>query len=100
MTAVLTAQESDWIDDLARRLRQLQADAAGKPPEERSGYLQEELARNLGSVPPANKRRFLEALLARFPVRGQVPTAASVAAPVAAVAPQPTPVKKAETPEE
>src|SRR5215475_8186716 len=96
---VLTEQESDWVNALAGRLRLIQADAASKPAEERLGYLQEEVARNLKSVPPANQRRYLDALLARFPVRGQVPSLAAVSAPVAPP-PPPQPVRKEETPEE
>ena len=96
---VLTEQESDWVNALAGRLRLIQADAAGKPVEERRGYLQEEIARNLKSVPPANQRRYLDALLSRFPVRGQVPSLAAASAPVAAP-PPPPPRPKEETPDE
>src|SRR5690349_17252127 len=87
--ALLTEQESDWVNALAGRLRLIQADAAGKPAEDRRGFLQEEIARNLKSVPPANQKRFLDALLTRFPVRGQVPTlGGSVVPPPAPPPPQ------------
>jgi len=96
---VLTEQESDWVNALAGRLRLIQADAASKPAEERCGYLQEELARNLKTVPPANQARYLDALLARFPVRGQLASLSALPAPVAA--PPPPPAKPREpTPEE
>src|SRR5690349_11548081 len=88
---VLTEQESDWVNALAGRLRLIQADAASKPAEERRGYLQEEISRNLKSVAPANQRRYLDALLSRFPVRGQVPTLGAVSAPVAVPPPPPKP---------
>jgi hypothetical protein len=97
---VLTEQEADWVDSMAGRLRLIHADAASKPAEERLGYLQEEVARNLKSIPPANQRRFLEALLARFPVRGQVPSL-TAAAPIPVPTPAPAPAPpKAETPQE
>jgi len=97
----LTEQETDWVNTLAGRLRLIQADAASKSNEERCGYLQEELVRNLKSVPPSNQRRFLQALLARFPVGGQIPSlsaAAPVQVPTAAPAAPPSP--RAQTPEE
>jgi hypothetical protein len=96
---VLTEQESDWVNALAGRLRLIQADAASKPAEERCGYLQEELARNLKTVPPANQARYLDALLARFPVRGQLASLSAVPAPVAAPPPGPAKLREA-TPEE
>ncbi len=82
---VLTEQESGWISAVAGRLRLIQADAASKPPEKRRDYLMEELGRTLETVPPAQRKRYLEALLSRFPIAGQVPkpTSVQVAAPVA-----------------
>jgi len=97
---VLTEQETDWVDSVAGRLRLIHADAAAKPEQERLGYLQEEVARNLKSVPPANQRRYLEALLARFPVRGQVPSLSAASAPVPPPAPTPAPAKEPDTPQE
>lgn len=93
---VLTEQESNWVSDLANRLRLIQADAVMTSPEKRREFLQEEVARNFKPVPPANRKRFLEALLARFPVAGQVvsfsmaPAAAAPApaAPAAKPAPE------------
>jgi PAS domain-containing protein len=93
MTA-LTEQESKWVDDLAGRLRLIQAGAATAPVEKRREYLQEEVARQFATVPPGNRKRFLTALVARFPVGGRVPAAA--VAPVAPPAPKPAP----ETPEQ
>src|SRR2546423_11511651 len=69
---VLTEQESDWVSELANRLRLIQADAVSSTPEKRREFLQEEVARHFKPVPPANRKRFLEALLARFPIAGQV----------------------------
>src|SRR5438552_3385852 len=94
MTA-LTDQESRWINDVASRLRLIQADAAASPPNKRREFLQEEVARSLESVPPANRQRYLQALLARFPVGGQM-AKSSPAAPVVAVAPP----SAAQSPEE
>src|ERR1700681_1212555 len=85
---VLTEQESNWVSELAGRLRLIQADAAATTPEKRREFLQEEVARNFKPLPPANRKRFLEALLARFPVAGQIVNfSAPAAAPVAASAP-------------
>jgi hypothetical protein len=67
----LSDQESSWIGDLASRLRLVQADTATSLPEKRREFLSEEIARGLRDVPPANRKRFIEALLARFPVAGQ-----------------------------
>jgi len=69
---VLTEQESEWLNECAGKLRLIQADAAAAPAEKRRQYLQEELGRHFKSVAPANRKRFLEALLARFPVAGQL----------------------------
>ncbi len=92
---VLTEQESDWISAVAGRLRLVQADAAPAPPEKRRDYLMEEAARALKSVPPAQRKRYLEALLSRFPVAGQV----LKPVPVPATAP-PAPKPAPESPDE
>ena len=94
MTA-LTEQESDWISQVAARLRLIQADAAAAAPEKRSEFLKEEIARDLKTVPPAERRRYLDALLSRFPVAGQV----LQSAPVATVAPE-APAPAPESPDE
>jgi hypothetical protein len=88
---VLTEQESDWISAVAGRLRLIQSDAAAAAPEQRREYLKEELTRALKPVPPAQRRRYLEALVARFPVAGQVLKPAP--------SPAPAPKPAAETPE-
>jgi len=89
---VLAEQECNWISEVAGRLRLIQADAAAAAPEKSRGFLSEEIARNLKTVPPAQRKRYLEALLCRFPVAGQVlkpaPSAASA------------PVRVAESPEQ
>lgn len=86
MTA-LTEQEIGWINEVAGRLRLIQADATATTPENRHEYLREEVARNLKAVSPSNRKRMLEALLTRFPVATRTPEAASA------------PASKAETPE-
>jgi hypothetical protein len=68
----LSSQESDWIDECASRLRLIQADSMLTPREKRRQYLQEELNRSFKEVATANRQRFLNALLARFPISGQV----------------------------
>lgn len=90
----LTGQEGSWIHDVAGRLRLIQADTAQVEPGKRAEFLQEEIERSLKNVPPANRKRLLEALLARFPVAGKVVSAfaPAPAAPVPAPLPVPTPV--------
>ena len=82
----LTEQESGWINECAGRLRLIQTDAATAAPEKRHEYLQEEVARSLKEVAPANRQRYVQALIARFPVAGQI---VSSAAPVPAPASPP-----------
>jgi hypothetical protein len=88
----LTEQESSWVNEVAGRLRLIQADADALGPEKRHEFLQEEIARSLKVVPSARRKTHLEWLLARFPVGGRIATAA--------VAPPPAPVAQAvnETP--
>lgn len=89
----LTEEENEWITQCAGRLRLIQADAATMPVEKRRQYLKEELGQTFQDVAPANRKRFLDALLARFPVAGQVVNSASpqpAPAPVP-VAPKPAP---------
>ena len=71
----LTDQESRWVAGVASRLRLVQADTIGATPAQRREYLNEELARHLKEIPPGNRRRYVEALLARFPVAGQTVSA-------------------------
>jgi hypothetical protein len=91
----LTDQESGWIDELAARLRVVQADAVVATPEKRREYLTEEVVRRFKAVLPANRRRLLQALLERFPVAGQVLKPAP-----AAPAPVPAPELAPETVDE
>ena len=89
---VLSEQESGQINSDANRLRLIQADAAGAAPEKRRDHLREELERIVKPMPPASRKSYLKALLARFPVAGQVPASAPAApAPVAAPADAPAP---------
>jgi len=85
----LSGQESSWIHEVAGRLRLIQADTAQVEPAKRAEFLQEEVERSLKTVPPANRKRFVEALLARFPVAGRVVSGFS---PVPAAEPEPAPV--------
>ncbi len=90
----LTEQESGWVEEFAGRLQLIRVDTAAATTQQRREYLQEEVARGLKSIPPASHKRYLEALLARFPVAGQVASSAP-AAPM----PAPTPVA-AQSPEQ
>ena len=89
----LTDEESGWVAEVADRLRLIQADAASGTPEQRREYLNEEIARNFKGVAPAQRKRYLEALHARFPVAGQMVTtpAPSPAPTLPEPAPAPTP---------
>src|ERR1017187_1339735 len=89
----LTDEESGRINEVAGRLRLIQADAASGTVEQRREYLNEEIARNFKGVAPAQRKRYLEALHARFPVAGQIvrtPAPAPVPTPPA-LAPAPAP---------
>ena len=88
MTA-LTDQEGLWIEELAGRLRLIQADAATATPAQRREFLYEAVSRSLQGVAPADRQRRLEALLARFPVAGQV--LQKTTAPAPAPLPPPPP---------
>ena len=92
----LSGQESTWVHEVAGRLRLIQADTAQSEPAKRAEFLQEEVERSLKNVPPANRKRFIAALLERFPVAGKVVSSLSSATPVATAAPAPV----AETPEQ
>ena len=89
---VLAEQERTWISEVAGRLWLIQADAAAAAPEKSREFLNEEIARHLKPVPPAQRKRYLEALLCRFPVAGQVVKLAPTAPPA--------PVRVAESPDQ
>jgi hypothetical protein len=74
-------EKSTWAESLAARLRLVQADAAGLTAEKRREFLSEEISRKLKELPKPSHKRHLEALLAQFPVGGQV--CYSVAVPIA-----------------
>jgi hypothetical protein len=63
--------EKMWTSDCVGRLRLVQADAAALTPEKRREFLKEEIARKLEGLPQQGRRRYLEGLLAQFPVNGQ-----------------------------
>jgi hypothetical protein len=93
-SAVYTEEESAWLSEVAGRLRLIQADAAAGNSQQRREFLSEELARSLKTIPAADRKRRLHALLGRFPVGGQTLQSA-VAAPV----PPPAPVLPPPKPE-
>ncbi|HEY5915611.1 MAG TPA: hypothetical protein VJA21_33925 [Verrucomicrobiae bacterium] len=68
----LTDHETGWVSEVTGRLRLIQADAAGVTSEQRREFLNEEISRSLKTVTPGRRKDCLEALLARFPVAGQV----------------------------
>lgn len=91
-SAVLTEQESAWLSEVAGRLRLIQADAASSTSQERREFLGEQLTRSLQKTSPGDRKRYLEALLARFPVGGElVRNTPTESAPAAAPAPAPAP---------
>ena len=92
-TTTLTDDELDRVNQCAGRLRLIQNDSATLSPERRREYLHDEISQSFKDVSPTNRKRLLEALLARFPSGGRMPADSAPAAP--ALAPQ-TP----ETPQE
>lgn len=89
-TTTLTDDELEKVNQCAGRLRLIQSDSAALSPERRREYLHDEISQSFKDASPANRKRLLEALLARFPAGGRMPMDA---APAATVAPS------AETPE-
>lgn len=86
----LNEQEGAWIHEVAGRLRLVQADSATAAPAQRREFLSEELGRAFRQVASADRKRYLRALLARFPVGGRaLETAAAVPAAPAAEAAAP-----------
>jgi hypothetical protein len=74
---ILTDSEKTWINECSRRLRIVQADGATAPPEKRQEYLNEEIDQSLKAVPTADRKRYLEALMARFPIGESVTESSS-----------------------
>jgi hypothetical protein len=89
-TSVLPSEEH-WADEVAARLRLLQAAGADEPVEQREAHIEDQVKRSLQSVPAAQRARYLERLTARFPT-GQVTV---IAAPSNGAAD-----RKPQTPEE
>jgi hypothetical protein len=81
---VLTEEELCLVNDCAARLRVIQGDAIAIDADKRCEYLNEEVNRSFKVLSPARRRGCLEALLARFPVAGQLVKAASPPAPLPA----------------
>src|ERR1039457_6538833 len=69
---ILTDRECSSINECCGRLRLIQADAADVLPEKRVEFLNEEIIRCMKDVPVADRKRYLEALLSRFPVAGRI----------------------------
>lgn len=83
-TTTLTDDELDRVNQCAGRLRLIQSDSAALSPERRREYLHDEISQSFKEDSPANRKRLLEALLARFPSCGRVPTEPAPAVPAAA----------------
>lgn len=83
-TTTLTDDELDKVNQCAGRLRLIQSDSAALSPERRREYLQDEISQSFKDASPANRKRLLEALLARFPSGGRMPANTAVPAPAAA----------------
>lgn len=88
-TTTLTDDELDKVNQCAGRLRLIQSDSATLSPERRREYLQDEISQSFKDASPANRKRLLEALMARFPSGGRMPSV--TAAPVPAAAAPETP---------
>ena len=86
-TTTLTDDELDKVNQCAGRLRLIQSDSATMAPERRREYLHDEISQSFKDVSPTNRKRLLEALLARFPSGGRMP--ATTVAPAAAAAQTP-----------
>jgi hypothetical protein len=82
-TTTLTDDELDKVNQCAGRLRLIQSDSATLPPARRREYLSDEISHSFKDASPANRKRLLEALLARFPSCGRMPTESSAVAPAA-----------------
>lgn len=91
-TTTLTDDELDRVNQCAGRLRLIQSDSATLSPERRREYLHDEISQSFKDVSPTNRKRLLEALLARFPSGGRMPAdtspATAAAAPPAPETPQ------------
>ncbi len=91
---VLSEQENCKVNEDARRLRLIHADAARAAPEKRRDHLREELERILKPLPVNERKAYLKSLLARFPVGGL----AAASAPSAVAAPRPAPAAQPQVP--
>ncbi|HTV42661.1 MAG TPA: hypothetical protein VMF08_19005 [Candidatus Sulfotelmatobacter sp.] len=88
-TTTLTDDELDRVNQCAGRLRLIQSDSAALSPERRREYLHDEISQSFKDVGPTNRKRLLEALLARFPSGGRMPADTAQVAPAAAAPPAP-----------
>jgi hypothetical protein len=83
------SDESLWANELAARLRVLQANFADDDPATRQGYLVEEIERGLKGCVAEKRRRLLDTLAARFPSwQDAAPVKVTTAAPPVADSPE------------
>ncbi|MGH7940356.1 MAG: hypothetical protein ACREFR_04725 [Limisphaerales bacterium] len=82
-TTTLTDDELDRVNQCASRLRLIQSDSATLSPERRREYLHDEISQSFKGASPANRKRLLGALLARFHLGGRAPADTVPAAPAA-----------------
>jgi hypothetical protein len=82
-TTTLTDDELDKVNQCAGRLRLIQSDSAALSPERRREYLHDAISQSFKDASPANRKRLLEALMARFPAGGRVSADTAAAAPAA-----------------
>ena len=85
-TTTLTDDELDKVNQCAGRLRLIQSDSATLSPERRREYLHDEISQSFKDVSPTNRKRLLEALLARFPSGGRMPTETAPVVPAVGTA--------------
>src|SRR5262245_10547518 len=89
MSAKASSPELALVDICANRLRAIQADTGVATPDQRQEYYSEELTRTLKEISPGARKQFLNSLLGRFPIAGQVANAPTVEAPIPAPATKP-----------
>jgi len=94
--SILTEEELSLVNDCAARLRVIQGDAAGLEANKRREYLNEEVAHSLKGLSSSRRKPCLEALIARFPVAGQVARLTAAPTPAAAAPPPETPAQLVE----
>lgn len=66
-SSVASSEAVTWASSLGNRLKYLQSNLAEETPENRQGYIEEELRRALQAVPASKRGAYLDALAERFP---------------------------------